>query len=328
MEIYVQSCGLAPEHDYRWWKISQDLQSKEIPPILKNKINTKVYLTDLYESHDPSIVLAKDGSQLLLLVTALKAIKRSKDYGRGIRNSVAFIGEYPEYEPVLRIIAANALEEWESFRHKIDEAVEFDQNLGFKVDFDSIKNYVEDVKNKVKDGVFEKPDLTRKIANNNVLKKNELAQELRKFCLPKDWKGPLVIVTGNASENVLTQNFVWRSVSERVLQDKSENWKEIKDVNKKIIVILFLGIAGIALLIILNWPPSTKLQPIQPPETKPLESKQSQLHQETLETQIPTEANSSSNSSSTDTTEPNATGDIPPNNQTEITANTARISKN
>ncbi|MBD2778881.1 hypothetical protein [Iningainema tapete] len=390
MEIYVQSCGLAPEHDYRWLKITKDNQSEDIPPLLKEQINTKkgkkVYLSDLYESHDHSIVLAKDDSKLLLLVTALKAIERSKLYGRGVRNSVAFIGEYCEDEPVLRIIAANALKDWESFRHIIDKAVYFDKNEGFLVDIESINKYIENVTNEVGYRKFETPDPSIKIAKNSRDIKKKLAEELEKYLLP-DWDGPLVIVTGNVSEKVLRKHFVWRSVSERVQQYDGENWKQIPesdedigvseevltqhlvwrsvfervqqyDIKKKYLnpvnllligFLIILILASIAIPIILKIPPSTKPQPIQPSQTTPQvkleplpplqvtpqlklqpsplpqvtpeqESKQSQLHQETLQPQTTTQGNSSSNSSTRDTTKPNATRDMPPKNLRSITA--------
>jgi len=264
MDIYVQSCGLAPEHDYLWLKISKNDQSKhtkDSPSFLKDKIDTKsgkkVNLTKLYESHDNSIILAKDGTKLLLLVTAFKAIQRSKDYGRRVRNSVALLGEYDQDERVLRIIAAKALEDWESLRKTIDEAVSFDNELGFEVNIDCIEKYIGDVKKEVNSKDFETPDETIKIAKNSAKTKKDLADELQKCYLPLNWNGPIVIVTGNVSEDDLTQYSVWRSISERV---KDENWKAILNpdedsgdgIKKSCWNLLHLFVLGILLLLVIT----------------------------------------------------------------------------
>ncbi len=83
MAIYVQSCGVSQNNDYRWLKIGENDHISRIPPILKRpfsivvgKLEKEVFVTDMIDSKTPSIVLARSDRELLLLVTGLKAKKR------------------------------------------------------------------------------------------------------------------------------------------------------------------------------------------------------------------------------------------------------------
>lgn len=230
--IYVQSCGLAPNHDYCWLKIiSSEDPLQEIPPLIKDELSTKagkVKLTDLYESQAPSVVLARNGGQLLLLVSGLKAKQRSKDYGRVVRNSIAFVSED---EFILQRIAVDILEDWENFRKKIDDAVTFiDDKWGFQVEHKPINDYVDSVKEKVRADEtrvkninnkfcreFYRGSLAQEFVGSDQSWKQKLVDELRQSNLPKEeeWKGPLVVVTGNAADSIL-RKYVWRGISERI----------------------------------------------------------------------------------------------------------------
>ncbi len=149
MEIYVQSCGIAQEHDYRWLKIPQQgTPYPEIPRILKeaSRIDngSKVRLTDLYESQEPTLMIARDKGELLLLVTALEAVERTKVYRRQVRNSVAWVTEdTEENKQLFNKIATQAKQEWEYLRKVIDGAVDFDDQNGFIVNRELIQHYVE-----------------------------------------------------------------------------------------------------------------------------------------------------------------------------------------
>lgn len=149
MEIYVQSCGVAQEHDYRWLKIPQEGEPHlEIPRILREasriEKRNKVRITDLYESQDPSIVMARDKGELLLLVTALDAVDRTRIYGRQVRNSVAWVTqESQENKQLLTKIATQAKQEWEYLRKVVDDAVDFDDKYGFRVNRQMIEHYIE-----------------------------------------------------------------------------------------------------------------------------------------------------------------------------------------
>ena len=150
MEIYVQSCGISQEHDYRWLKIPEKTQPyPEIPHILREasriENDTEVRLTDLYDSQEPTVVLVREREELLVLVTALEASDRTKIYGRQVRNSVAWVTQkFDKKNPeILSNIAAYVTENWDYLRKTIDEAVDFDERDGFRVNREPIAEYFE-----------------------------------------------------------------------------------------------------------------------------------------------------------------------------------------
>lgn len=148
MDIYVQSCGIHPKQDYCWMKIiTEENQIKENPPLLQTvtDINGKQgFITDFYYSEEPSIILAKGNNTSILVITALKAGKRSEIYGRPIRNSLVFISESKQN---LEKISNEALYNWNSMTEQIDRAVNFDDELGFKVDRQLIEQYIQNLDN-------------------------------------------------------------------------------------------------------------------------------------------------------------------------------------
>lgn len=173
MEIYVQSCGVSQDHDYRWLKIPETGQPySEIPRILKQasgiENGTNVRLTDLYESQEPTIVVARDRRELLLLVTALEATERTRVYGRQVRNSVAWVMQYSKENKQLLInIAAHVRQNWDYLRKAIDEAVEFDDLDGFKVNRKLINKYFKYVESLVNVGDIEDVDMQNDITQNS-----------------------------------------------------------------------------------------------------------------------------------------------------------------
>lgn len=149
-EVYVQSCGLAQEHDYCWVKVTQEGQHiREIPTILQEAHDkNKGRLTDQYDSHDPSLVLAEHGQKILLLVTGLQANERTEIYRRQVRNSVAIVAS-SEDKQILKEILNHIRCNWETFRAKIDNAVTFDDDqnyYGFKVDRDLVKKSIQEIR--------------------------------------------------------------------------------------------------------------------------------------------------------------------------------------
>ena len=254
-DIYVQSCGLGSNQDYSWQKINEDnSQRPEIPPLLDDKIDKKSKtpkISDLYASQDPSLVILRNGDKLLLLVTALKAVERSKKYGRSLRNSIAFV---TQDEDLIRVTAARILKDWESFRSIVDKAVNFDKEQGFNVNWQAIDNYLKESEINAIDS--KDPDITIKVAKdsliNGVSRPNSaignLAEELKNHRLP-ELNDALVVVTGNVSEDTFGSR-VWRGISERVT---SEDWKspppKLRD--KDNYVLFFWGIIIMLILIIL-----------------------------------------------------------------------------
>ena len=171
MDIYVQTCGLHPKQDYCWMKIlQQENQLKDNPPLLlkvKDKSGQQGLITDFYDSEAASIILAKGESKSILVITALKAGKRSQIYGRPVRNSVTFISED---ERDLQKIAARASHNWDAITAEIDRAVDFDDEYGFKVDRQLIEEYIKNIL---------KQDLSDNLSNIQVIYLN-IEEEIKK----------------------------------------------------------------------------------------------------------------------------------------------------
>ncbi len=226
MAIYVQSCGVSQDNDYRWLKIRQNTHIPEIPAILKRPFpgstGTTVRVTNMIDSKTPSIILARWDGELLLLVTGLKAKEERADFqGRPVRNSVAWI--YPDAdnnEQVIRSLAVRALKgELES---EIDEAVNVGGEYGFEVSFEKINQLAQP--EKIESLEAESPI---RIGENSPEFKELLALELERHCLLKeDPNRLLVVVTGIKAKDTLLQARVWRGLSAHVT---TQRWIERPD---------------------------------------------------------------------------------------------------
>lgn len=226
MEFYVQSRGVAQEHDYCW--LDENHNIIEAHPLVKKA-------KDLIESEAPSVVLARNSGELLLLVTGLKSSER-KDYrGRTIRNSVAWIAQdTDENECTLRAIAARAL--LGSLETEIDGAVKSGGEKGFEVSFEKIKTLTKAKTNPAKSELLDSDKEKQKIGRTSDKLKRELASDLEKYRLPRqepEHKSdnqqfvPLVVVTGIQDEETLQRAGVWRGLSSLV-DSNSENWEDMK----------------------------------------------------------------------------------------------------
>jgi outer membrane murein-binding lipoprotein Lpp len=224
IKIYVQSCGVAQEHGYCW--VDENQKIEEEPDLVKKA-------KDLIESEAPSVVLARNGDKLLLLVTGLKSSERRDYRGRTIRNSVAWVGQDTD-EPTLRSIAARAL--LGSLEKEIDGAVKSGGEKGFEVSFEKIKTLTEATTNPAKSELLDSDKEKQKIGRTSDKLKRELASDLEKYRLPRqepEHKSdnqqfvPLVVVTGIQDEETLQKAGVWRGLSSLV-DSNSENWEDMK----------------------------------------------------------------------------------------------------
>jgi hypothetical protein len=222
MEIYVQSRGDSEEYDYRWLKISEQDQQLEVPSILTRSIlierKNQVRVFDLIQSEAPSVVLARDNGELLLLVTGLESTRQ--DFrNRKIRNSVAWVcQESDDNERFIRAIASQAL--LDKLREKIDLAVTFGGEYGFQVSFEEITNVVSTEELEKIHSM--EPKFDKKLGKNLPEVRDALAYELEERRLPTE-DGVLVTVTGIKTESALKQAGVWRGLSTLV---EAEGWKE------------------------------------------------------------------------------------------------------
>ena len=150
--------------------MQQENQLKDNPPLLlkvKDKSGQQGLITDFYDSEAASIILAKGESKSILVITALKADKRSQIYGRPVRNSVAFISAD---EKDLQKIADRASHNWDAITAEIDRAVNFDDEYGFKVDRQLIEEYIKNIL---------KQDLSDNLSNIQVIYLN-IEEEIKK----------------------------------------------------------------------------------------------------------------------------------------------------
>ncbi len=247
MTIYVQSRGKSQDHDYRWLEIGKESQSPSIPPLLKD-----LKVEELIESQKPSLILARSGKYLLLLVTAMDSREERTDFiGRRVRNSVAWVAiETPEIEQLFRAIAVLALQG--ELAAKIDQAINIGGNYGFEVDLKQLQTLVD------RSAAGVKPASSLKYGKNDVHLRAQLASELSQYSLPSDLGTDqiLVVVTTLKSQEALERLRVWRGLSSRI---ESETWIEVVDsiisgaesgLQKKT---LFLGILAAIVVIAMGW---------------------------------------------------------------------------
>lgn len=220
MEIFVRSRGFSQEEGY-WW-LPQN------PSIL-----TTNRVTEWIQSEAPSLVLARYGRQLLLLVTGLESV-RTDFRDRSIRNSVAWVGDdSEETESQLRTIAVRILrtfleEKQDSLDAEIDATISFGGEFGFDIAWEDMKQISERAiaihRPQTSDRQREEHS-TDKVGQNCDFLKEDLAELLAAYSLPLR-SGALVIVTGIKSQKSLIQAGVWRGLSKSV---ETEDWITIRE---------------------------------------------------------------------------------------------------
>lgn len=249
MDIYVQSAGVSQEHDYCWQTITENSQKTTQEP---RQITQFKYLL---ENESPSILLARDDHQLILLITGMKASQR-KDYrGRTIRNSVAWIcQDTEENEQKLRGIAVLSLRG--ELDKKIDNAINNGGQYGFEVSFNDIRNIISQLP------ITQNSNPTRSscmLAEHSNSNKEKLAEILLSEKLPKKEHDTqaLVVVTGIKAENTLKEAGVWRGLSTLVKNKDFSPYIYIKTPqtvqgnerkNIPIAIVLFASLGLLALI--------------------------------------------------------------------------------
>lgn len=267
MTIYVQSRGKSQDYDYCWLEVRRDSQRLETPPELE-----KVQPEELIDSQNPSIVLARSGKYLVLLITTLRAGDERLDFmGRQIYNSVAWVEEdLPNKEKQLREIAIQALDK--KLADIVKEAVESnaDSAYGFRADFDKLKKL---------GGLSsqEERSLPRALSQRHAGKdskylRDNLIKELTEYSLP-ELSGNiqiLVVITTMKSLNGLKSKKVWRGLSSRI---ESEEWENIgdseieviegKNSRKKLAGVIAIVLTGLITVVwlLVNHPTPQDMQP-------------------------------------------------------------------
>ena len=213
MKIYVQTAGFSPEHDYCWLSVNKDSQNQVDEPILIKEFR------QLIQNEVPSVVIARNSGELLLLITGLKAGERTDFRGRKIRNSIAWVCENSD-EKFLRKIAIRTLRSFlgeDSLQDDVDKAVKDDNKDGIEVSFETVDRL------KWEDNVTDDtPKEERRIAPNSEEEVKKLIKGLEEYKLP-DGDGPLVVYTGIKAESALDEAVIWWGLSSLV--EKGE-WKK------------------------------------------------------------------------------------------------------
>jgi hypothetical protein len=239
MAIYVQSRGYSPDFEYCW--------KDESPPYL-SKVSSYI------QNDSPSLVLARFGKDLFLLVTDLSSPEKKDFRDRSIRHSVAWVcDENNENEKTLRAIAYQVLKDRDDLTKQVDQLIQPDRKQGFTF----VSSQFEDLsKSILRSFTLESsdndPDNTIKIAKNSQALQIALALELQTSHLPPNYE-LLVVVTGIKSEDSLTQARIWRSLSNLV---KSDSWKTVSNkkedlLPKKSVMVISLILILVAIAIII-----------------------------------------------------------------------------
>ncbi|MFB2935287.1 hypothetical protein ACE1B6_08405 [Aerosakkonemataceae cyanobacterium BLCC-F154] len=233
LEIYVKSSALG-KTGIHWRNVSKPEQ-EEIPSLLLQRIipkktggkGTVNYL--VYEAQ-PSIMLMRYDSQILLEITGIESPERSEKMGRKVLNSVVLVGDddQGENEKLLRMLAANALRNILGKDLLLSEivarAIEFDGLEGFKVSLNEFEEFVENLGAAGSNQPDEKAEYKIENKSDDLIEK--LADELQNNCLPQKWQswdgtsmenGVLVVVTEHLEEGgILHKAGVWRGLASNV----------------------------------------------------------------------------------------------------------------
>lgn len=206
MELYVQSCGVSPDHDYFWVKVTEAGQQSDYP----STVNT-FQGTELLYREGFSLLLGRYDAQFVLLVTGLQTQKRTDYQGRKIRNALACVATDAE-EAHVRGIALAALQG--RLSALLDQAVssDIDSEQGYHVDtllLEQLSGLVSSSRNQSPDQCI--------ICNDDAHAREELTNDLRTYALPTQ-VGPVVVVTRFKTAEVLKKCRVWRGLSDMVEQ--------------------------------------------------------------------------------------------------------------
>ncbi|AUT02080.1 hypothetical protein CLI64_17755 [Nostoc sp. CENA543] len=256
MEIYVYTAGFDQQYGYCWRRITENNQEEISEPALVSKFK------ELLETESPSLLLARDYNQLILLVTGIKASQR-KDYrGRTIRNSVAWIFPYSEEnEQKLQELAALSLRG--ELDHKIDDAITQDDEYGFKVSFQEIVDIISSLNKRDRINTAESSYM---LAYNSPANRDKLATLLETKSLPPQEKNVdvLIVVTGIKAEDTLIKYLVWRGLSNLIqyqsfteynpqvtnIVKKNSGGSRKQENNSQTLILIF---AGLGLMAIFLW---------------------------------------------------------------------------
>lgn len=204
MDIYVQSRGFGPDHDYRWFRLFDNTIGD--PPLVINDASRK-----LIQYNAPSLLALRKADHLYLLITGLQAKDECRDFmRRHIQHAIAIV--VPErQEAHIRGIMVKALGQWATFSAEVDQFVLLDDTYpaGFTVAANLRDQFLPPTLPSVRSNA---PVLCLRQGINNEGLRDLLAHELHQHKLPAH-EGPLVVVTKHKDPVLLRSANVWRSLS-------------------------------------------------------------------------------------------------------------------
>jgi hypothetical protein len=267
MKIFVRSSGVSQDCGYRW--LPEE-------PYQWNQIS------GLIESSSPSVVLTRSNKQLSLFVTGLDSPDRKDFRDRLIRHCIAWTCSDNSYDEMqIRAIAVQALRGLLS--SQVDQYIKLGGEDGFEVYSSELKSLSQSfLRADIESQNLPVPEDFPKIGKNSQNLRDDLANKLQQYSLPKDYK-LIVIATGVKSEDSLEKAGAWRSLSNLV---KSENWRNLSGSEGQqssffgvaiAIIVAVIVVIALILLVVLLHPFSPK------PEVTP--SPTHQTIEETSQTQ-------------------------------------------
>lgn len=275
MEIFIQSSGRSPDFGYCW--------QPEVPPYLTT-------ISKLIQSESPSVVLARFQGELILLTTGLESPEKKDFRDRPIRHSVCWRCSDNDYdEKKIRAIAVLALRGLLSV--EVDKYIHLGGENGFEASFSELKSLSDSFLSEIgSQCLLELEDEHfQKIGKNSQDLKNDIADKLQQYRLPKGYKF-IIVATGIKAEKPLEEVGAWRSLSTLV---KSENWRSLSKSEVQpqnfpqaaiVITVAAIMVVALILLVILLHPfsPKPEVTPSPNPTTSPTQQTIEQTFQNSL----------------------------------------------
>jgi hypothetical protein len=235
MRIFLNTCGYSrqdPAHEYRWKSLTADPAIDALDELNRPRF-AGFSLGALIEpdSRTPSVVLARDGEQVLLLASRLKSATRTGSQGDPAYSSLLIAGRQHNL-PLLRRLAANVIASIPPqpndflagtvenlpanlLERLLDQHVRFDDQNGFTFDEVDWRSELEIAADEF-DAFVALPQARfrwRPRTGHNCFKlRQELAYELSRFTLPSA-SGVIAVVTGMKDPIVARRTEAWRSLS-------------------------------------------------------------------------------------------------------------------
>jgi|GEM_PF-6220237 len=224
MRNYVKSRGPSRSHEYTWVAQTQERLEPSILNRSFSEDNRVVRITEFHNQSSPALIVLRDNGELLLLLTGIKATWNGPG-GSSIYHSIAWVSsgntESNEEENIRRLIIRDLQG---NLQNDIASAIEScpEDELGFKVDFEKLKQIEEDKNVKLKDRESNFHIGRGKLGNNNQDLKNQLVDELKQSRLPPE-DGFLIVVSDFVGEQLFKDVKVWQGLSSRIQGEVKKN---------------------------------------------------------------------------------------------------------